>query len=78
MKGDAQTFPVTIDAFVGAYFPPTVRRRRRLAINIAACRVDRLRREDCASPDLVGGEICTGLLPSPDRISDQACGVKRA
>jgi hypothetical protein len=49
-----------------------------LAINIAACRVDRLRREDCASPDLVGGEICTGLLPSPDRISDQACGVKRA
>ena len=28
MKGDAHTFPVTIDAFVGAYFPPTVRRRR--------------------------------------------------
>ena len=28
MKGDAHTFPVTIDAFVGAYFLPTVRRRR--------------------------------------------------
>ena len=28
MKGDAHAFPVTVDAFVGAYFPPTVRRRR--------------------------------------------------
>jgi hypothetical protein len=27
MKGHGHTFPVTIDAFVGAYFPSTVRRR---------------------------------------------------